>query len=318
MPERTDRKILFAWTGVTSYMADCWRELAGRGSVDLRVVVERCGSGGEIDAARVFRGFDAKLVDPGEAVGFGAWAPDVVFAVGWRSPTVRRIVAGAEFAGVPKVCCFDMPWRWLPRCIAARWALKPILRRYRAAFVPGAVAARYARWLGFRSVHKGLFSLDTSRFRGGAGGSGFVYIGRDAPEKRLDLLRRAHARYREMGGAWPLDFYGGGGRFVQPADVPALYRGHGCLVLASEFDPWPLVLLEATAAGLPAIVSDRCGNADELGARKVRFGDVEAMARAMAEAERGEIAPAGAGRAAEYDSRVWADRVLEIAEEATA
>ena len=32
-------RILFVWTGLTSYMGDCWRELAGRRDVDLKVLV---------------------------------------------------------------------------------------------------------------------------------------------------------------------------------------------------------------------------------------------------------------------------------------
>ena len=32
--------ILFVWTGVTSYMADCWRALASRPDVSLKIVIE--------------------------------------------------------------------------------------------------------------------------------------------------------------------------------------------------------------------------------------------------------------------------------------
>ena len=306
--------ILFAWTGVTSYMADCWRELAATPGVSFRAVVERVRSGSEIDAARVFRGLDVEIAGPGEEVRAGGPVPDAVFAVGWHSRTVRGIVQDPRLRGVPKVCCFDMPWRPGLRCFAARWALRGFLKNHSAAYVPGESAARYARWLGFAETRKGLFSLDTRRFAGGPGERDFIYIGRDVPEKRIDILRRAYALYREAGGTWKLDFYGGAGTFVQPRDVPALYRSHACLLLASAFDPWPLVLLEATSAGLAAIVSDRCGNADELRARKIPYGDARAMARAMLEAERGGVKPAGPGLAAPYDSREWARRTLEMAQ----
>ena len=32
-------KVLFIWTGVASYMADCWRVLANSESVELKVVI---------------------------------------------------------------------------------------------------------------------------------------------------------------------------------------------------------------------------------------------------------------------------------------
>ena len=90
--------------------------------------------------------------------------------------------------------------------------------------------------------------------------------------------------------------------------------------MASQFDPWPLVIAEATAAGMSVIASDRCGNAAELGARQVPFGDVEAMAREMLTVERewseGRIRPqAGLANpyAASYDCKAWAKRTLEIA-----
>ena len=305
-------KILFVWTGVTSYMADCWRELASRPGVDLKTVVEKHASGAEFDAEKLFSGLDCTVVEPGGICDFGGWKPDVLFAVGWRSRTVRTAVLSQNFRQVPKICCFDMPWRTSLRCFAARFVLHRYLRNFAAAFVPGESAARYARWLGFRTVSKGLFSLDVSRFSGRRGDSGFLYIGRDAPEKRLDLLRAAHERYRELGGKWKLEIYGGG-RFVQPCDVPAVYAENACLVLTSAFDPWPLVILEATAAGLAVVASDRCGNARELGARVFPFGDAEAAARAMLDAERGAVKPAGPERAARYDCAKWADRVLRIA-----
>lgn len=311
-------KILFVWTGVTSYMAACWRELAKKADVELKVVIERHSSGSEIDVAKTLEGFDVQVVSDVVEVTLGEWMPDVIFAVGWHSKTVRAIVGNSRIrVQNPKlklVCCFDMPWRWQLRCIAARWVLKRFLRHYDAAFVPGERAAKYARWLGFRTIYKGLFSLDTSCFANEPGTQGFMYIGRNAPEKRIDVIKAAHELYRQGGGRWSLDIYGGS-NFVQPADVPGLYRSHACLLLASSFDPWPLVMLEATSAGLIVIASDRCGNVGELGANAVPYGNVPAMADAMMKAERGALKAAGRERAARYDSHVWADHVVSICNE---
>ena len=59
-------KILFVWTGLTSYMGDCWRELAGRKDVDLKVVVAvEARNARQIDfkGSDVLRGLDAVVVD---------------------------------------------------------------------------------------------------------------------------------------------------------------------------------------------------------------------------------------------------------------
>ena len=304
-------KILFVWTGVTSYMADCWRELARKPDIELKVVIERHSSGAEIDVSKTLSGFDVQVVSMSDEVTLGEWMPNVIFAVGWHSKTVRTVVTSAKYQAIPKVCCFDMPWRWQLRCIAARWVLHPFLRKYSAAFVPGERAARYAQWLGFRKIHKGLFSLDTSRFANEPGKQGFMFIGRNSQEKRIDVIKAAYELYKRNGGRWGLDIYGGS-NFVQPSEVPNLYCTHACLLLASSFDPWPLVMLEATSAGLMVIASDRCGNVEELGARDVPYGNISAMADAMMDAERGVFTAAGRQSAAQYDCRVWADHVMSI------
>ena len=318
-------KILFVWTGVTSYMADCWRRLAALPGVELKVVVEDVDSGSAFDRARVLAGLDGDIE---------GWRPDVVFAVGWHSHVVREMVCSAKWAGVPKVCCFDMPWRRSLRCFAARWVLRPFLRNYAAAYVPGEICARYARWLGFRDVRTGLFSIDVDRFRAARTAterSGFLYAGRMSGEKRVDLIKAAHRRYRELGGSWALDCYGQGGRFAQPHEMPRIYAEHACLLLASAFDPWPLVALEAKAAGCEVVMSDRCGNRFELpDMRVVRFGDVEAMAQAMMDVEarrkmgeakkekkEGEERDGDEDILQRYDCREWAERTLAFARELT-
>lgn len=318
-------KILFCWTGVTSYMADCWRALRKEQGVELRIVVERADSGKAFAAEKTFAGLDYVIVDRRPDLrkldeALSAFVPDVVFAGGWRSPTTRHVLA--KYRRVTRIFCLDMPWRWSPRCFFARFALRSFVRQFDAVYVPGASTAFYAHWLGFRKdrIYRKLYAIDQGRFRAAVGGerrSGFLYIGRYSPEKRIDVIERAYARYREMGGAWSIDYYGQGGKFVQAEGMPQVYAEHACLLLASGFDPWPLVMLEARSAGLEVIASDRCGNCDELRAFKVPYGDVEAMARQMLSVERGERRPAGEDLG-DYDCLSWVRRTLRIAQEVLA
>ena len=64
-------KILFVWTGVTSYMADCWRELARKPDIELKVVIERHSSGAEIDVSKTLSGFDVQVVSMSDEVTLG-------------------------------------------------------------------------------------------------------------------------------------------------------------------------------------------------------------------------------------------------------
>lgn len=323
-------RILFVWTGLTSYMGDCWRELAGRKDIDLKIVIAvESRNARQIDFKRddVLHGLEAIVVDD-DAVPpeLGSWRPDVMFAVGWRSRLCRSYVKSAKWADVPKVCCFDMPWRWKLRCLVAPLVLRCFLRNYSAAFVPGIVCKRYAKWLGFRKIHKGLFGINIGKFaetEGFAGNSGdFLYIGRNSTEKRLDVLQDGHRIYRERGGKRDIRLFGRGlpGGFIAPSEVPALFKSSAAFVLASDFDPWPLVLLEAMSAGCPVIASDRCTNRPELGKNWLvfRHGDAGDLAKALArfdsmdDSEIRVMKQENAVLARQYDCSEWADRVLGI------
>lgn len=345
-------RILFVQTGIPCCLIDCWKALRRQEGVELMIVIMCVDADSNIDAENTLRGLDCVLFPPAAFDQCDAaeirrrisaslpetFRPDVVFATGWRSKAVRAMVTDPALAATPKVCCLDMPWRWKFRCVAARFVLRPFLRHYDAVYVPGRLAAAYAKWLGFRRIFKGLLSIDVAKFsHAEASGErcGFLYVGRFAPEKRLDLLYGAYGRYREIGGTWSLDLYGAGFAlprssapiphlsvhpFVQPDELPLVYRSRACLLLTSERDAWPLVVLEACASGCEAIVSDRCGNGTELGARRVPFGDIEAMAREMLRVERewaegGRRPSAGPANsfAKEYDCEAWAKRTVEIA-----
>lgn len=332
-------KILFVWTGVTSYMADCWRALQRCAGVELRLAIVRRDSGGELDAPRVLAGLDWSWRDDSHdgAVAWPDWEPDVIFAVGWHGRVVRETVR--SHAGVPKICCLDMPWRRSLRCLAARWVLRPFLAHYSAALVAGSSAARYARWLGFGRIRTGVFALRLARFAAAfrvprAERRGFLYVGRAAREKRLDVLVRAWRRYRAAGGAWTLDLAGGAGLaavaeaagegvrylgFVTPVELPGVYARHGALVLASDFDPWPLVVLEARAAGLAIVASERATCWPELvppgAGAVVPAGDEKAFAAAMAQAEAGAFAPPPPATLAYWDCETWVGRALALAGE---
>lgn len=304
-------KILFVWPGLTGYMGDCWRELAGRSGVELKVVVDLVDThfGGGFKAEDVMRGLDWNENLP------KGWMPNVAFIVGWHNRLCREAVLCEALKEVPKVCCFDMPWEWKLRKIAARFVLWPFLRHYDAAYIPGMATRPYAKWLGFKRVYEGLFSTDLTRFGQHVGGDGFVFIGRDAPEKGIDVLKSAHRIYQSRGGTLPLKIVTG----VSPSRLGDVYTKADCLVLPSRWEPWGVVLAEAAGAGVPIICSDKCGARHEVVCNDVngivvRSGDANGLAEAMAKAE-GLDGEKGRLLAASFSCQCWADRVLDIVED---
>jgi 1,2-diacylglycerol 3-alpha-glucosyltransferase len=113
----------------------------------------------------------------------------------------------------------------------------------------------------------------------------FLYVGRLSEEKNVVGLLNAYFHYRKSGGTWSLVFVGDGPQHKElreiaaasnfasdvrfeglrgTPDLPQYYGFAGCFVLPSTREPWGLVANEAMASGLPLILSDRCGCAEDL------------------------------------------------------
>lgn len=93
----------------------------------------------------------------------------------------------------------------------------------------------------------------------------------DLERRSADL--RAAARVRFLG-------------FQDQEHVTGIYRSSHALVLASDYEPWALVINEAAAAGMAIVASDRVGAAyelvrDRVNGRIVRSGDGAALTDAL-------------------------------------
>jgi glycosyltransferase involved in cell wall biosynthesis len=348
-------RIAFFWTGITANMAASWRALAAMPGVKLTIFIElpkRPDTA--FDHASLLAGLDARVSVAGEPFDRAAVersivevAPEALVVLGWRSPLCRLAAESPALARVPKVFAIDMPFVMSLRKLVAPFVLRRYLRRFALAYVPGERAAVYARHLGFAAdrIERGLIGLDmavadeVSRRRAALASwpRRFLYVGRYAPEKRIDLLVAAYRRYRERASdPWPLTTCGIGPEawrlagvdgvtdrgFVQPGVMPDVLAEHGAFVLASDYDPWPFVIGESVASGLPVVCTDACGSHVELvrswfNGRVVGPGDAGALAEALAwihdhEADLPAFAARGRPLAAPYAANVWAERTLAV------
>jgi len=115
-------------------------------------------------------------------------------------------------------------------------------------------------------------------------------------------------------GAPPASFAG----FLNQSEISKAYAVADVVVLPSEaWETWGLVVNEATAAGVPTVVSDRCGCADDFGAknpytRVFPMGDVAAMACAIEEVLALEAKPEDVTKFAEpFSPRITAEAVVQ-------
>ena len=311
-------KALFVWPGFTGYMGDAWRELSLR--CDLKVVVEGDGLG---------RGFGPETMDgldwesaedAADAVERARrFGPDAMVLVGWNA-TARRIAAADALARVPKLMQMDLQWEWTLRKVLARWALCPHVRHFGGILVHGASGARYARWLGFapERIFRGCAAaVDIARFAGewSPDRKGFLFVGRRVKEKAIDVLERAHRIYRERGGTWELETYGDGGAMVPPSEMPRVMARCACLVLPSRWEPFGMVVVEAKAAGMKVIASDKVGAVAEMPVDEiVRAGDAESLALAMRRVEDSASKPPIGGDISYWGVGPWSERVVSALE----
>jgi glycosyltransferase involved in cell wall biosynthesis len=138
----------------------------------------------------------------------------------------------------------------------------------------------------FRSGAERARADGTLRARLGLPGRFFLASCRFVAAKNLGRLLEAYSRYRKSSsdpwglvllGDGPLrpDVEGGFRRlglethvlapgFIQYDTLPAYYALAGAFIVPSVMEPWGLVVNEAMAAGLPVLVSERCGSAPDL------------------------------------------------------
>lgn len=232
---------------------------------------------------------------------------------------------------------------------------------FHAAITGGKRQAAYMKELGFREKNMaGLYDVvgneyfaeqadycreRTSRDDWQLPKRYFVYVGRLAAEKNISALIDAFAQYRERGGTLSLVLVGDGpeatalkqrvtskglsGQVIfaglkDTRQIGPYYAFADWFILPSWLDPWGLVVNEAMAAGLPVIVSNRCGCSDDLveeGENGYTFNPAEEGAllsvllqtSKVTEAQRQGMARKSRTIISRYSPRLWAEEVLRIA-----
>jgi glycosyltransferase involved in cell wall biosynthesis len=274
-----------------------------------------------------------------------AFDPQVLLVSSWHISAYRR-AARRRRGQLLRVLCMDNQWWATPKQMLGV-GTSPLLVRpaYDAAFVPGERSADFARRLGFpdERIIRGIYSCDHPRFDAVAEARGdaapepaFSFVGRLVAEKGIDVLAEGYRHYRQLSTEpWPLLVGGVGPEsdrladvpgvdmlgFVQPDELPGLLARAGCLVLPSRFEPWGVVVHEATAAGLPVVCTSVCGAASRLvldgyNGAVVSPGDAEALARAllrMSEADVGTrraMSQASRSLARQFTPERWAAHLL--------
>lgn len=362
-PNNNERplRVVFCWSEVSGYMAACWQALARRPGIDLHVLhpqklFEAVDNPFDLDP--LLTGLSHQML-PAKGPDLDRWLlaavqarrPDVVVHCGWIYWPYTRLAAAPELAHVPMVLGMDSPWRGTVPQRLARLRLSRFISRMSLVVTAGDRSAEYARRLGVadRRIHSGYYGFDDRQLRpvadsraGSAWPRQFLFVGRYVDQKDLPSLMRAYTEYRsQVSDPWGLTCCGVGPDqrhlqgvpgvvdegFTQPSNLPAVFQRHGAFVMASDFEPWGVVIAEAAASGLPVVCTSACGAGVDIVRNYYNGivtapGDVAGMARAMRwvhdhEGDLPAMGARGRSHAVAYSAEAWAARWHNYLLEAT-
>jgi glycosyltransferase involved in cell wall biosynthesis len=294
----TRLKVCICWTDISGYMAACWRALAARPEIDLKVIAfEPTDSKEAVFDRSVMNGITHELITRERAMNDRdaiagmvlAHAPDVISLPGWYYGAYSALADHPRLAHCTRLMSMDNPWNGSLRQHLGKYLRASFFAKIHRVIVAGDKTFEFARRLGFGEsrIRRGVYGFDAARFapvldermRRGPWPREFVFIGQYAEKKNLPMLLSAYDAYRRGSPRpWGLTCMGMGplksalaGRegvtdlgFVQPADQAGALARVGAFVLPSVYDPWGVAIAEAAGAGLPVVCSEACGAAIEL------------------------------------------------------
>ena len=343
-------KVVFCWWTFEGYFAACWRELAGRAGMELSILALAPDpqslapyDAAELDGLTVRLQSRGQLTDPDHLLKLiVAEKADVVVVPGIVNAAALAVMRRPELARVRVVMAWDTPWRSTWRQRLGRHVLIRRLARIDHVVVAGERAFQCVRRIGFpeHAITRGMYGIDAAslapiareRLAQPAWPRAFGFVGRCVEEKGIADLAQAYAIYRrEVSDPWPLITWGRGPLkhlldqagaddrgFLPPRRLHAELSNIGAFVLASHFDPWPLALVEACAAGLPIVCTEACGSAVELirphhNGLIVPTGDSAGLANALSwmhehPADLPRMGQNSVTMAEPYSAARWADR----------
>lgn len=223
--------------------------------------------------------------------------PDLVVICGYGLPGMLSALLWSLWHRKPAIILSETTENDAPR---SKWreTLKSwIIKRYKSALVGGQPQKRYlielsmpadAIFLGYDVVGNEVFHPNKiTVLPRPLEKPYFLAINRFVPKKNLSFLISSYAAYHQAAGAnaWDLVLCGDGQLrtqieqklfelglkdvvhlpgFLQQDELLPYFAHANCFIHASIQEQWGLVVNEAMAAGLPVLVSNRCGCFEDL------------------------------------------------------
>lgn len=223
--------------------------------------------------------------------------PDIIAIAGYADLSMLSAFLWSLWNRKPVILFSDTKENDAPRSWWREKIKSFILQKYNAALVGGKPHKRYLLKLGMssESIFEGCNVVGNDNFHPDQIQSlpaphhkpYFLAVNRFIPLKNLHNLISSYAAYRQLAGgiAWDLILCGDGEirsqierqisqlslqdavhlpGFLQQNELLPYFAHASCFVHPSFKETWGLVINEAMAAGLPILVSNRCGCFEDL------------------------------------------------------
>jgi 1,2-diacylglycerol 3-alpha-glucosyltransferase len=275
-----------------------WRPIPGRGTTFTRHTVMDCESEAGRSQPRALREAVLKALEeirPDVLVVAGWGFLESRISLRWcrRNKCPIVMLNDNPRDNVQRTWWKEVAKRWLLRGIKAGFVAGSPQARYlerlgipkAGIFQPGSCVVDNAYWAS--ACERVRQDANAIRSRLDLPEKYFLCVARFIPCKNIPFLVRAYARYRKLAGseAWGLVLCGSGPEeaamrkaihesgasdvhfagFRQVDELPNYYGLAECFVLPSSvYEAWGMVVNEAMASGLPVLVSDMVGSAEDL------------------------------------------------------
>lgn len=207
--------------------------------------------------------------------------PNIIIIAGWMDRNYLKIAYKYKKMGCKIVCAMDTKYdNNFKQILASTFYIFKIYKKlfFTKVWIPGYPQFETAIRFGFKrsEIIYGLLSADTNIFKNVTRlkkNKSFLFVGRLEKEKGVDLLIDTWKKITINNPEWVLVIVGNGKLntqlkslnnvvlkgFLNPEEVANEMHKVDCLILPSFYEPWGLVLHEATLCGLPIICTCNCG-----------------------------------------------------------
>lgn len=275
--------IIFIYTSLPGYMYNCIEKLAAE--IEYKIILVETDINLNYPVKFSSKNFDILNFTDFEALRSRLDNTDIVkiFVTGWANKTILKYANNFYKQKISMVLLSDQAKKNNLRQLFGKVLLKNYLNKFDKIIVPGKAGYDLMTYYGIHQnkIMPGLYTGNDRIFIESKNKRdtnteyprNFLFDGQFIERKAFPFLINEYLEYLNISkNPWKLTVVGKGHLeslipkeiinlgFVKQFELKEVYANAGCFILPSLEDHWPLVIHQATMAGLPLLISQNCHN----------------------------------------------------------